>query len=311
MSTTSRGDFLNGIAALRTAVTESAVTAPDATGLFIRRGLTVASYNLLETFVSDRLGELADRINTGHTQFLDLPERLQKRAIRNTLEVANTTARRTRSDVSTLRSFSAQVGESLSATGATLRLSKFTWLWAGSNMGPDDLKDALRFLHVDSPFESMRKISARLGYPTTDAAGVAVNFNDELKALVNERHECAHNASHPVTTVWLRAVPSWIVKYAITFDILASRAALLLRNGDSQLLSDDKYVNDQSVVIRFVRERADDYAEVVEGNVRATATAEDRELLYAAARGRCVDTQVLVEMTLAGEPVRWDIPHID
>lgn len=312
MTVTSRGSFLSGLQALRDAVTQPVVTAANETGAFIRRGLTVASFNLLEAFVSDRLTELAARINLGQTQFLDLSDRLQRRAITNTLNVATGHVRRQAFETADLRALSADLGQSLGSTGASLHLSPFTWMWTGSNMSPEDLNEALRFLHVRQPFDDMRQVATRLGFPGVDAAtGQPINLKEELLALAQQRHRCAHDAGHNITTVWLRAVPSWIIKYAISFDCLASQGARLLRDGDPGMLRNDQYVASTSVVFRFVRQRRTDFAEVLEGNSRATARGADRDAVYAGARGKCRAREVLVETTIAGEPVRWDIPSID
>ncbi len=100
---------------------EPAVRLADPVGEFLRRGMTVAAYNLLETFIDDRLGELASYVNTGHVQFVDLPERLQKRAIRNTLAVANARFGRGSIELMDLRTTAASLGRSLGAVSRSFQ----------------------------------------------------------------------------------------------------------------------------------------------------------------------------------------------
>ena len=311
MASPARAAFLGGFRAFQTALDEPSVRAANDTGQFLRRGLTVAAYNLLETFVIDRTSEIAAHINAGETQFLDLPERLQRRAITNTIAVANSQLRFDRRELSELRTYSLTLGGSLSTVGHALDLSPLTWLWPGSNMAAWDLRDALRFLHVDQPWQNLRRIAGRMSFVIDDFNGDALNFEAELAALAQERHRCAHVASYGVTTVWLRAVPEQILRYAVGFDALGSASAELLRRGDPHMLANRRWMHDGRVQLRFVRERGVDYAEYVEGRARAHRTGPDRSALLAAAAGRCGQGEILVEQARTKDVVSWSIPSID
>jgi hypothetical protein len=150
-----------------------------------------------------------------------------------------------------------------------------------------------------------------MAFVVEDFNGDPLNFEDELAVLASERHKCAHVASHGVTTVWLRAVPDQILRYAASFDSLASVSAHLLRTSDPRILRDERWMNDARVKLRFVRERARGYAEVVEGKSRATRTSTDCGLLVAGASGRCGASEVLVEQNRAGAVVAWSVPSVD
>lgn len=312
MSAPSRTAFLAGVAALRGAVTEPAVLAADEVGKFLRRGATVASYNLLETFVLDRIDELAQRINSGQTQFLDLPDRLQRRAISHAIEVASRRLRRgEKPDLVTLRDYSSRLGASLSAVGTSLELSPLMWAWPGSNMAAQDLHSALRFFHVSSPFNSIRSVAGRLSFNVTDSSGQPLDFRDHLDALAKERHKCAHESTYGVTSVWIRTLPDWVLKFAVGFDCLASMGALAFRSGNAKALNDEDWIKPTSLKFRFVRARAGDFREIAEGKKKATATGADVEALYRGAHARCSMDEVLVEQTVALELVRWSIPSVD
>ncbi len=74
---------------MRQSLNSPLVRAGDAVGSFLRRGLTIVSYNLLEAFVAERVEEVAKHINSGISHFGDLPDPLQKAATVDVVRVAN------------------------------------------------------------------------------------------------------------------------------------------------------------------------------------------------------------------------------
>src|SRR4051812_32601475 len=80
-----RESFLDGLDALRQSIDTPLVTGADTVGSFLRRGLTVVSYNLLEAFMTERLEETAAYINGGLSHFADLPDRIKKAATQELL----------------------------------------------------------------------------------------------------------------------------------------------------------------------------------------------------------------------------------
>jgi hypothetical protein len=125
--------------------------------------------------------------------------------------------------------------------------------------------------------------------------------------LVNKEHEAARVAAIYSSLVGTRGSG----RYAASFDSLASVSAHLFRIGDRQILNDDRWMKDDRVKLRFVREHARDYAEVVEGNSRATRRSTDFGALVAGASGRCGPGEVLVQQDRAGGVVAWTIPSVD
>src|SRR3712207_3767774 len=103
MASPARGAFMQALTAFSAVADTAAVRAADDAGDLLRRGLTVSGFNLLETFIAGRLGEIAAYLNGGTVQFVDLPDSLQRRAIRNTLEIATSRARRIGSTLADLR----------------------------------------------------------------------------------------------------------------------------------------------------------------------------------------------------------------
>ena len=302
MSSQSREGFLRALSALASAADAPLVRAADDTGDLLRRGLTVTGFNLLETFIAARLDEIADYLNGGQVQFIDLPDALQTRAIRNTLEIAAARLRRMSKAPEDLRPFARQVGRSLVAVDRSLALSSFTWLWPGSNLGPSDYAAILKAFHVAKPWEDVDAIGLRLG--------LASSSLNTLEDLVRERHKCAHEALYGVTPIWLRTVPPRVLALGMSFDALVSVAAHRLRVGEPVFLADDKAMTAASVGLRFVRERVSGAAEVVEHAKRASRVDADPDALFAAAASRCKPGDLLVRQTLTGETIDWSIPAV-
>lgn len=310
MSSTARDQFLANHRAFADAVDESIVLASDAKGDFLRRGLAVAAFSLLETFIEDRLAELVSHINGGATQFINLPQRVQKQAIVNTVEVFRGRIRRLSSDMTLLRAMSRSVGSSLTAVGRSMALSPYVWLWNGSNMRPNDFHDALRLFHVQDPWRNCLTLTGRLQFPVVQASG-PIDLRQELALLLQERNRCAHEAGYGVTPIWIRALPNLILRYAIAFDSFASVAADAIRKGNTAYLADENYLASTRVSLRFVKERrSGDYAEIMEGRVRAARVHKDPEDVFRVALGKCGGSEVLVQLTAAGQVVKWAIPVV-
>lgn len=278
-------------------------------GSFLRRGITVAAFNLLETFITDRLRELASHANSGHTQFLDLPDVLQRRAIRQTIDVAHARLRRTSSSIEELRQFSAELGESLASVSALLSLSPFVWMWPGSNMGAQDYFDALKYLHVRNPRDAVLGLSGRLGFNTVSPTGEKISVDSELKDLVAERNRCAHTASHQVTTLSVRSLPARIDRFAITFDLLASLSVHRIFLADSSFLGDPAWMDEARVGLRFVRARKDDFAEYIESSQRARRVGHDVAALIRTACSRASELEAVIVQDRSGVVTNWYIPH--
>jgi len=304
MPSAARAQFLTGVGSFRSSVDESFVFASNDMGLFLRRGLTVAGFNLLETFIVDRLRELASYVNDGHVQFLDLPERLQVRTVRNTLAVAQSRMRRLGgANMSEVRRFSRDIGRSLLAVDANLHLTEMAWLWSGSNIGSEDFKAVLRDFHVGDPWRQVLELNTRIGFALAD-------YRQPLESLARERHSCAHDAAHQVTSAWLRTIPDLVLALGLAFDALCSVAAGRLRRADPSFLGDEQWTSSARVKLRFVRRRSDGFAEEAEGRSKAVRVGADLQEILANAQLRCREDELLVRTDGAGLVVGWSLPNI-
>ncbi len=309
MGSIARDQFLRSYQAIAEAMAEAAVRNGNHVGDMLRRGLAISTFNILENFVEQRIGELALRVNGGQLSFSDLPDKLAQRAVGNVLNVA--AKRAYRLDKTALLALGKDVGGSLSSVAGPLLVSPMTWLWTGSNMSHADLDDALRALHVSDVYGSLRQITGRCGYPTKDAKQKPIELRDALKGVAEERHNSAHNSGHKVSVMVLNSNLAAVKRVALGFDALASRAALALRKADVDYLEDDKWTSADRIVIRAVKERDRDFAELIETRAIAVAVRKDREELIKLAASRCDDSNLLLVQTKSAEVEAWAYPAAD
>lgn len=308
MSSNARASLIEGLGAFEDAISDPAVIEASPKGAFLRRGLAVAVFSLLEGFLLERIEELALFINTGTLEFGDLPEKLQQQSIKNVLEVA--AARVRHIDVLDIQAFSRDIGTSLAATTGSIALSPLTWAWKGSNLAVTDYALALKYFHVDSPFGSVLEVSRRLGFTTTDLSGNALNLAEHLKQFADTRHAAAHSSRTAISVMWLGSRVNLVKQFAIGFDALASASAAQLRNADSRFLADQKWCNPSRIRVRSVVERKKDYAEFVEGRANAFRTDKNGDSLYRQAAARSAQDQLLVRIGASGKILNWAFPAV-
>jgi hypothetical protein len=308
MTSDARRDLLDGLDAFRASISEPYVISSLPGSDFVRRGLAIAIYNLLESFVGERCVELALHVNGGHLHFSDLPAKLQSRAVRNVLNVANTRSKYIEGP--DLPIFAQGLGKSMMATVGPVQLSDMTWAWAGSNMGQSDLASVLASLHFKGAFASIRSLSGRLGFPTTDPLGNPLDLAKELTSFAQERHRAAHRSKHSVSVMWLGSVVDLVMKYAICFDAFASIASHELRLGSLAFSNDERWGNDSRVVVRTVVPRPKGAGEYVEGRKNALKVHSDVATATAAAASRSVAGDLLVVIDSSRRIVSWSVPSV-
>jgi len=297
-----RESFLTGLVALRDSIDSPLISGGDAVGSFLRRGLTIVSYNLLEAFIGERLEEVASYINGGLSHFSDLPDRIKRAAAQELLGIAQSKVRRIGPDLSDVLAYTTEVGQSLAASGGPLRLSPLMWQWTGSNMAVDDFHRTMRLFHIKNPWDTVRDISIRIGSPMPDPRVT-------LGGLLRERNLCAHRSSYSVSNLWIRAVPTQLLILALSADIGISVAASRMHAADPVFYQDDGWFSPNRIVLRFVHQRRNAWAEVLEGRQRAIRVNADVVIATRAAMSAALGrSQVVVVQDMARQTIDWAYP---
>jgi len=302
MSSAARKVFIGGINALQTSINTPLVTGPDTVGSFLRRGLQVVGYGLLETFIVDRLNELSGHMNDGMSHVSDLPEKLRKAAFQDILRVAADKVQWAGPGLPDAVAFTSALGRSLIASSGPIHLSPLTWQWRGSNMGIADLNDMLRLFHVQAPWQTLTNISLRADFPVTDAKAAVTN-------LLQERNSSAHDSGHQVSNLIARAAPAQLLALGFSTDVLISLAAHQIRLASQEYWRDTNWLNSDKLKFRFVRFRTKEWAEVLEGRSKAARLNHDRDAAsksaFSASLGKL---EVVVFQNSARQVLDWTYP---
>lgn len=310
MSSPARANFIQGIASLDETLEESWTTESTPRGAFVRRGLTVASFNLLETFLIERLDEIAKYLNGGNILYSELPPKLQLPAARSAIEVAANRVRRIES--AELRDLVLDLSSSLtSPTGSQVYFSSLSFLWKGSNMGDDDYRSILSKFHVTDPYAKVRELTGRLGFPVLSATtNDPLVLRDELKQLATERHRSAHESSHSVSTMWLKTVSGTLLRFGVGFDVLASIGAENLRSVNRAYVEDEAWNEAAKIDLKVVVDRGRDFAVVSDFGGRAKKVGSDGdELFRKVSRGGGANL-VVARLDAAKRLTDWAIPNV-
>lgn len=303
MPSKARESFLAGIQALRKSIDTDLVSGNDTVGSFLRRGLTIVSYNLLEAFIAERLNEVAIHVNSGLGHFSDLPDRMKRAATQELLRVANSQLQWSNDDLNSVIDYTASVGECLAASSGPLRLSPLMWQWTGSNMSTEDFQRTMRLFHVREPWETLKQLTARLGNLLPDPKAT-------LSGLARERNKCAHQSSYSVSNLFIRAIPNQVLSLGLGADMSISVSANRIHLADSSFYNDEKWFHPGRVSFRFVNQRKGGWAEMVEGRPTAARVNRDRDAAVRAAlhaaRGKL---QIVVVQDTARQTLDWAYPE--
>lgn len=296
-----RAEFLRGIGSLKEASDADLVRRKGDTGSFLRRGLTVAAFNLLEVFIAARGAELLTYADMGATQFSDLPEKFQRESIRKTLKIG--AERLKYVDAGDICDYGLEIGKSLASAENSLGVHSFSFRWSGSNISTQSLGEILRMWQVQDPWRQMGEFLSRCGLQ--ENTGIEGAISDNFEVLIHERHSSAHDSTHNVTTIWVRALYKQLMKYAIAFDGLASSGAIRLRSGEWDKPRGSNESLARSISVLFLQERAHGVALMKEGHGRAIRVGKDADSLLREHSKRIESPGVVLWRSRAGDVWKW------
>lgn len=307
MTSAARRGFIEALDALEGACDVPNVLAQDAIGRFLRKGLTVAAYNTLEGFLSERWSELANYANSGHTQFRDLPDQMKQKTVHRTINGAREELRRSSMTLSEEITFASGVGSSLSAVTGGLQFSPLVGKWQGSNITSEEIIQMLRMWHVASPWKTILDVTAAFGYSSRSGTGAMLDLDSEFRTLTRTRNEAAHAMGFSITSLQLRTIPAFIARVGFGIDVLMSAAISRLHGGDRSYLEDDKSVSLGSLECFKVVRRKKDYALYRLPSARAQRVASDGDLLFNSACAGVSPGQVVVRLNEVDKVLDWSI----
>lgn len=270
----------------------------------LRNGMMVVLFTSLEDFIRNRTGELLSHASNTVVHFNDLPSDLR---MATTYEATRATYARAQIE---LRSGNDVVGviqdaaAKIASTGSTtLQFSNFSLGYKGSNLSSSEISDILRAFQVADGWNQMTSLADRCGLGGLPLKGAFDN-------AVRLRHDAAHSIRANVQPNDLVSFCTSALAVAAGFDMLASRAVRLIRDGDGEILR-DKLKLASRINIRFIRQVGNRYSEYVEGGRRAVKVSDDRDVARKLAWTRAVHTgQPIVEQDSSRKLIDWKVSDL-
>jgi len=308
---TARDDFLASLDAIREAASYSALlhSAPapgtniDATrAALLRRGLMVVAFVSLEAFLKDRFAELLELLSGTSMRFVDLPPALQQATTRGVLEATVVQARMSDSTDGSLLDVLQDAGAAVGCTAlgpGNIRLHRFAFGHASSNLKADDIKDALAALNVKDPWDEIRVVADRAGLGALPLLG-------PYQEAYRRRNRAAHRADAAVAVTDLQTFVNQALGVGLGFDVVASRACRRLRDGDAVLASGPKAAVTPQIGFRFVDPRPRGFAEILLGAQRAVHVGASLTAVATSAQTRAIARrEVLIIRDRRHMPTSW------
>jgi hypothetical protein len=270
----------------------------------LRSGLMISAFTSMEDYIRARTSELLICVSRTVLRFEDLPAELQRasttEAMRAAYDQARMIKRRGEDPLPMIR----QAAADIASTGnKPLSLSKYGLGYSGSNLGAEEVSAILGSLQIADCWREIDKIAARCG-----AAGLALREAYQNGHAL--RNAAAHDPGANIQPSDIQAFCSQAFSIALGFDILGSRAARLLRMGDSLVLGTKIQLSDK-IKIRFLEERQKGYANIPEGAKSAFRVIQNIDDAWISAfKSATPGYEPIVFRDKAGRPIDWGITDV-
>ncbi|MDF9871000.1 hypothetical protein [[Kitasatospora] papulosa] len=267
----------------------------------LRNGLMVVAFTSLEDFIRARTKDVLDFVSRTVVPFPRLPQGLREAATMGAMKAARDRAQMAKSGgedhLALLQEAAAQIA---STAGGSLQISRFSLGYSGSNVSSGEIASILTALNVQDAWNEITTIAQRCG------AG-SLPLKPAYDQAMRLRHEAAHRPDANVQPWNLQEFCTQALAIALGFDVLASRAARLLRDGDEEILRGKVKVS-QGFKFRFLDIEARGFVERREGVSRAVKVTKDEEVaVKSAVTNSTKSEEPLVRRDSSSLPVRWFI----
>lgn len=270
----------------------------------LRNGLMVVAFTSLEDFIRARTKDLLDIISRTIVPFPQLPQALQEAATMGAMKSAKDRAQMAKSAgedyLALLREAASHVA---STAGGSLQLSRFSLGYSGSNVSSSEISSILTALNVQDAWNEMSTIAQRCG------AG-SMPLKPAYEQAMRLRHEAAHRPDANVQPWNLKDFCAQALAIALGFDVLASRAARLIRDGDSNILAGKIKVS-TDLKLRFLDADPKGFIERREGVARAIKITKEEDVALKLSIANASKTQEpLIRRDMSALPIRWIITDV-
>jgi hypothetical protein len=220
----------------------------------LRKGLGIVSFNILEDFIKNRSVESLAALSGSRIQFSNLTESLREAATLGAVNALNFRAKIERKEGKDF--FSLIQDEALnihSTRNPTFKLSKFSLVSTGSNVGAEEVKELLSAFGIKGGWGKLKEVSDAIG-------GGLPDLSQTYKNAAERRHSSAHAATFQYSYQWLSEIKGEILAICAALDILlAARCRQVLLNPRVALDSHDL---DKALNFRFLEPKGRQFREV-------------------------------------------------
>ncbi len=267
----------------------------------LRNGIAIVGFSVLEHFLRARTGELLDRFDQVSTPFDKLPELLRSAATHGALKGILARAKYSDDSISFVQS-EAKIVES--SASKNFKISKYSLGYESSNLSADEVSTIFKTFKINAGWTSISKLSNKLNLTIPDSKSAYKNASAR-------RHDAAHNINASVNPSDLESYVRESYAISIGFDMLVSEAFSRIYDGDEGYLKKCEKISHEHIDIRTLKYSKGKWCEVKVGGKRATKTGASTVELWDDALARAEKrNEVLVELDMAGYPLRWEFPSI-
>lgn len=259
----------------------------------------VVAFTSLEDFIRARTGELLSSISRTVLPFSELPESLQVAATMGAMKAARSRADMAKNAGEDAQSLLQEAAAHVASTaGGALQLSRFSLGYLGSNISSNEISGILSTFHAADAWNEITSIASRCG-------SGSMPLKSAYDQAIQLRHSAAHRPDANVQPRDLQNFCSQAVAIALGFDVIASRAARLIRDGDPNI-SKGKVKISGDIRIRFLDAELRGCVERKEGLVRAVSVNKDPvDALRKAVQNASINKEPVVSRGPSLLPTHW------
>lgn len=306
MISTARQNYIQRIAALKYAMEDEIVQDQPPTNVrhnerarFLRNGLAIISFNILEDFIKNRIAEILQQVSTSSVAFSRLPARLQEATLLDPLTGIDKVAKLMKRSGLDWKTFVQDQSRILmSSTISPYSLTGYGMGYQGSNLGEKEVAEFMGNFQVKGGWDSIERVTAAIGCTVVTAKQVFVN-------AANRRHTAAHDPNSHIPYTDIENFLTHGKAIAFAFDMLISKAAHNLRKSYAPYLAGVQILP-ADLQFRFVRKTPRGYLEMNITNISGLKNHPSENAAITSIQGRRnYNDEMLVVVEVPSKVENW------
>ena len=209
--------------------------AHNKTATFLRKGLGIVTFNILEDYIKERTLEMFSSVSSSMISFSFLPDDLQEAATLGALRALVGKVRNEKKSrgnwLGLIQNETAKINSTSLVNNFTI--SQFSLMSENSNINADEISKVLKCLNINGGWDTLQRISREI-------YGGVPSLNQSYENISMRRHSAAHEAGFDYEYGWLQAALTEIIAVAASFDIaLSAKCRIINLSPTVQVAKDD------------------------------------------------------------------------